>query len=162
MSSIFSVIGDSNIRNHVNKNSCRANPALKAAQTLSCGNMSILPATLEKVRPESNACILACLTNFLTDADGPPTVSLRVGPVLQVTPLHHYLISFIQDVLLSLVHDHFGFEFAVSFQIGSLFFKTDFCQSIHCFMGIPCLKQPYSLWFMIALTLSSLVSFQFG
>ena len=84
MSSIFSVIGDSNIRNHVNKNSCHANPALKAAQMLSCGSMSILPATLEKVRSESNACILACMTNFLTNVDGPPTVSLRVGPVLQV------------------------------------------------------------------------------
>ena len=100
MSSIFSVIGDSNIRNHVNKNSCRANPALKAAQTLSCGNMSILPATLEKVRPESNACILACLTNFLTDADGPPTVSLRVGPVLQVPPLLYYLISLISGRII--------------------------------------------------------------
>ena len=84
MSAIFSVIGDSNIRNHINKNSCRANPALKAAQTLSCGNMSILPATLAKVRSESTACILSCVTNFLTDVQGPPTVSLRVDPVLQV------------------------------------------------------------------------------
>ena len=84
MSAIFSVIGDSNIRNHINKNSCRANPVLKAAQTLSCGNMSILPATLAKVRSESTACILSCVTNFLTDVQGPPTVSLRVDPVLQV------------------------------------------------------------------------------
>ena len=89
MSAIFSVIGDSNIRNHVNRNSCRANPALKAAQMLSCGSLSIFPATLEKVRPESTACILACLTNFLTDADGPQTVSLRVDPVLQVGIIAH-------------------------------------------------------------------------
>ena len=84
MSRIFSVVGDSNIRNHVNKNSCRANPALKAAQTLSCGSLSIFTATLEKVRQESTACIVSCITNLLTDADGPPTLSLRVNPVLQV------------------------------------------------------------------------------
>ena len=85
MSRIFSVVGDSNIRNHVNKNSCRANPALKAAQTLSCGSLSIFTGTLEKVRSESTACIIACVTNFLTDVEGPPTVSLRVDPVLQVS-----------------------------------------------------------------------------
>ena len=84
MSPIFSVIGDSNLRNHVNKNSCRANPAVKAAQTMSCGSLSIFLATLEKVRPESTACIISCVSNFLTDAEGPPTVSLRVDPVLQV------------------------------------------------------------------------------
>ena len=83
MSPIFSLIGDSNIRNHVNKNSIRANPGLKAAQVLSCGNFSIFPATLEKVRSSSTACIIACVTNFICDAEGPPTVSLRVDPVLQ-------------------------------------------------------------------------------
>ena len=89
MSRIFSVVGDSNIRNHVNRNSCRANPALKAAQTLSCGSLSIFVGVLEKVRSESTACIIACVTNFLTDVDGPPTVSLRVHPVLQVRPGLH-------------------------------------------------------------------------
>ena len=83
MSQIFTVVGDSNIRNHVNKNSIRANPSLKAAQILSCGNFSIFPATLEKVRPTSNVVIIACVSNFLSDAQGPPTVSLRVDPVLQ-------------------------------------------------------------------------------
>ena len=83
MSQIFTVIGDSNIRNHVNKNSIRANPSLKDAQVLSCGNFSIFPATLEKVRPKSTVVIVACVSNFLSDAQGPPTVSLRVDPVLQ-------------------------------------------------------------------------------
>ena len=83
MAPIFSLIGDMNIRQHVNKNSCRANPSLKSAQTLSCGNMSIFTATLEKVRSESTACIVACLTNFLSDAEGSSTVSNRVDPVLQ-------------------------------------------------------------------------------
>ena len=83
MSPIFTLIGDSNIKNHVNKNSIRANPALKAAQVLSCGNFSIFSATLEKVRSSSTSCIIACVTNFITGAQGPSTVSLRVDPALQ-------------------------------------------------------------------------------
>ena len=80
---VFSLIGDSNVRNHVNKNSCRANPALKGAQVLSCGNASIFVPTLEKVRETSTACIIACVTNILCDADGPTSVQSRVDPVLQ-------------------------------------------------------------------------------
>ena len=79
---VFSLIGDSNVRNHVNKNSCRANPALKGAQVLSCGNASIFVPTLEKVRETSTACIIACVTNILCDADGPTSVQSRVDPVL--------------------------------------------------------------------------------
>ena len=83
MSPIFSLIGDSNIKSHVNKNSIRANPALKASQILTCGSFSIFSATLEKIRPESTSCIIACVTNFISSAQGPTTVSLRVDPVLQ-------------------------------------------------------------------------------
>lgn len=83
MSPIFTLIGDSNIRNHVNKNSLRANPALKSAQVLSCGSFAIFAPTLEKVRSTSTACIISCVTNFICDVEGPPTVSLRVDPPLQ-------------------------------------------------------------------------------
>lgn len=83
MSPIFSLIGDSNIQRHVNKNSIRANPALKAAQMLTCGSPVIFAATLEKVRQSSTACIVSCVTNFITDCEGPSTLSLRVDPVLQ-------------------------------------------------------------------------------
>ena len=51
MSPIFTLIGDSNIHNYVNKNSLLANPALKAVQVLSCGSFTIFAATLEKPRP---------------------------------------------------------------------------------------------------------------
>ena len=99
MSQIFTVVGDSNIRNHVNKNSIRANPSLKAAQVLSCGNFSIFPATLEKVRSTSNVVIVACVSNFLSDAQGPPTVSLRVDPVLQdFRSALHEVCSALRDV----------------------------------------------------------------
>ena len=83
MSPIFSLIGDANLLRHINKNSCRANPSLKSAQMLTCGSSSIFTASLEKVRETSTACIVACVTSFLTDAEGPSTLSLRVDPVLQ-------------------------------------------------------------------------------
>ena len=79
----FSILGDSNVHPHVNKTSCRANPQLKSAQVLQCGNLAIFPESLGKIRPESSMVIIACLTNFLTSVDGPSVVSQRVEPVIQ-------------------------------------------------------------------------------
>ena len=80
---IFSLLGDSNIRDHVNKNSIRANAALKSAQVLSCGHKGIFRETLAKVRAETSVCIVACVTNFLSSCEGSQTVSLRTEAVLQ-------------------------------------------------------------------------------
>ena len=80
---VFTLIGDSNVRNHVNKNSCRANPALKSAQVLSCGNAEVLISTLDKVRSSSTVCIMACVSNVLCDAEGPASIQSRVDPVLK-------------------------------------------------------------------------------
>ena len=80
---VFSLLGDSNIRQHVNKNSIRANAALKSAQVLTCGHKEIFVESLSKVRAESNVCIISCLSNFIASSDGPSTVSLRINPVLQ-------------------------------------------------------------------------------
>ena len=80
---VFSLLGDSNIRQHVTKTNCRANPMLKGAQVLPCGHMGIFSASLTSVRPESTVVIISCLSNFLASAQGPTTVSHRVSPVLQ-------------------------------------------------------------------------------
>ena len=80
---VFSVIGDSNVHPHVNKTSCRANPQLKAAQILKCGTMERFHDVLSSVREMSSICIVACLTNFVSSASGPATISHRVDPVLQ-------------------------------------------------------------------------------
>ena len=56
---VFSLLGDSNIHRHVNKNSLRASPALQAAQILQCGHQGIFTDVLAKVRAESSACIVA-------------------------------------------------------------------------------------------------------
>ena len=79
----FALLGDSNVHPHINKTSCRANPNLKGAQVLRCGHIGTFSGTLEKVRPDVNVCIVACITNFLTSAEGPSAISQRVDPVLQ-------------------------------------------------------------------------------
>ena len=79
----YALLGDSNIQRHINKTSCRATPDLKSAQVLPCGHVGIFAESLAKVKPSVTVCILSCLTNFLTNADGPPPVSHRIEPVLQ-------------------------------------------------------------------------------
>ena len=79
----FALLGDSNVTPHINKTSCRAHPSLKSAQVLACGHLGIFSGTLEKVRQDINVCIIACITNFLSAADGPPNITQRVDPVLQ-------------------------------------------------------------------------------
>ena len=79
----FSIVGDSNVRNYINKNSLRANPFLKAAQVLLCGHIGIFSETLAKIRQDSNCVIVSCVTNFLTSCEGPSAVGQRVEPVLQ-------------------------------------------------------------------------------
>ena len=101
---VFSLLGDSNVHPHINKTSCRAHSSLKGAQVLTCGHLGIFSGTLEKIKADADACIVACLTNFLTGAEGHSTVSHRVDPVLQqfretlvefctAFPTRHFLIS---------------------------------------------------------------------
>ena len=100
----FALIGDSNIHRHVNKTSSRAHPSLQTAQIIPCGHLGIFSESLQKLKPEVNVCVVACLTNFLSDADGPQTISHRIDPVLQqirdmllefctTNPARSYLIS---------------------------------------------------------------------
>ena len=79
----FALLGDSNIQRHINKTSCRATPDLKTAQVIPCGHLGIFSEALMKVKSEVTFCIISCLTNFLTGAEGPPPVSHLIEPVLQ-------------------------------------------------------------------------------
>ena len=88
----FALLGDSNIQRHINKTSVRAHPDLKKAQVLPCGHMDIFAETLGKVKPDATVCIVSCLTNFLTSAEGSTTVSHRIDPVLKV--MHSALTEF--------------------------------------------------------------------
>ena len=90
---VFSLLGDSNVRRHITKTTCRASPAVKGAQVISCGALEIFAESLRSVRAESNTVILSCVTNFITStADGPSmAVSQRVEPVLQ--DVHEELVA---------------------------------------------------------------------
>lgn len=89
---VFSIVGDSNIRRfniQVNKRAC---PDLSRAQVLTVSKLQLFSDVLNEVRPESNVCVISCLTNFLCDAvPGPTTVSARVEPVLE--SFRKYLLS---------------------------------------------------------------------
>ena len=100
----FCLVGDSNVRNNVNKTNCRAHPNMRAAQVLICTSFEVFCETLRQVKTVSDVCVASCLTNFLASATGPVTVSHRVEPVLQEirgvlleicfdNPNRHYLIS---------------------------------------------------------------------
>ena len=78
----FTVIGDSNVQRHFSLVNARACPSVSSSQLLQCGRLPVFSDALSKIRPESNVCIVSCLTNFLASAEGASTVSLRVEPVL--------------------------------------------------------------------------------
>ena len=82
-SRVFTLLGDSNVRRYINKTSVRASQDIKSAQILSCGRLEIFKESLEKTRDDTDICIISCITNFLTDAEGPEVVSQRIDPVLQ-------------------------------------------------------------------------------
>ena len=102
---VHSLLGDSNIRRHINQTSRRASASIKAAQFISCGHLEIFADSLKSVREETNVCIISCLTNFIASVtEGPVSISERIEPVLQdalealfevceSNPTRHYLVS---------------------------------------------------------------------
>ena len=84
MARIFSVLGDSNVQRNMGGLSVRDRPLMASAQVIPCGRLEVLAEGLRQVRAESNVCVLSCVTNFITAAEGSTTsVSLRVEPVLR-------------------------------------------------------------------------------
>ena len=83
MSHKFSILGDSNIKRHMNPTNCRDRPLMSGAQTIPCGKVSLLAEALRSVRKESSVILLSCLTNFLTSSEAAgASLSLRIDPVL--------------------------------------------------------------------------------
>ena len=80
--SVFTLIGDSNVKTHMNPMNCRDRPLMSGAQVLTCGRLEVLAESLKQIRQESNVCLFSCVTNFLTRSEGSPTIVLRVEPVL--------------------------------------------------------------------------------
>ena len=83
LSRCFSLIGDSNVKRHMNPTNCRDRPLMSGCQVIPCMKMSTLAESLKSVRTESNVCIVACITNFLTGSTDSGVVSHRIVPILQ-------------------------------------------------------------------------------
>lgn len=84
MSLIFTVIGDSNVKKHMNATNRQGRPLLEASQVLLCTRREMFPQCLSKVRPETNVCVISCITNFLTDTEeSSSSVSVRVDPLIE-------------------------------------------------------------------------------
>ena len=82
MSRIFSLIGDSNIRRHMNSQNCQL-PQMAEAEVKTCGRIEVLAEVLRSVRSQTTVVVLSCLTNFLTSSEGTSaSAGLRVEPVL--------------------------------------------------------------------------------
>ena len=79
---VFSLIGDSNVKRHMNPTNCRDRPAMIEAQVIPCTKISVLQQSLRSVRDSSNVCILSCISNFLSDSDSSASsMALRLEPV---------------------------------------------------------------------------------
>ena len=81
---IFTVIGDSNVKRHLNPTNCRDRPLMMGSQLLPCTKAEVLAECLRSVRPESNVCLISCITNFLTSStEESATLGLRINPILE-------------------------------------------------------------------------------
>ena len=80
-----SIIGDSNVKRHMNSTNCRDRPTMLEAQVIQCGRLSTFAASLKSVRAESNVCVLSCVSNFVTSlpAQNSSSLSVVVEPVFQ-------------------------------------------------------------------------------
>ena len=85
---MFSVIGDSNVKNNMTPFNIRDRPGLSDAQVLSASSLEVLPDALRSVRVASNVLVLSCLTNYLTCTEDNASVSSRVYPVLSAFRQH--------------------------------------------------------------------------
>lgn len=79
---IFSIVGDSNVRRFLSSVNKRACPDLENAQILTCMKAPLLPEALSQVNADCEVVIVTCVTNFITDATGSSTISAKVEPVI--------------------------------------------------------------------------------
>lgn len=80
----FSVLGDSNLKRHMSPTATSGRPQMSSAKIILCGRMSTFGTSLSSISLESDACIIACLTNFLTSASGSiSSVSTCLRPVIK-------------------------------------------------------------------------------
>ena len=89
----FSLVGDSNVRRNLSSTNTRGRAPMSNAQFIPCGRLSTFSESLASVRSESDACIVSCVSNFLSNSiSRSQSTSLRVDTVL--TSFFDKLIDF--------------------------------------------------------------------
>ena len=80
----FTIVGDSNVRRHLlSSDNSRGREPMSSAQFIpGGGRLSVLSTSLSSVRSESDACVLACVTNLITGSIPASSLSLRVEPMI--------------------------------------------------------------------------------
>jgi len=81
---VFSIVGDSNVQRFANQVTQRACPDIAKAHIFSCGKLQLLPDALKEIHPDTTACILSCVSNFLCDTTpGSSSASVRVDSAIE-------------------------------------------------------------------------------
>lgn len=79
---MFSVIGDANITRNMTGLNVASREVMGNAQVLECLSMATIDQALNDVRPESEALIIACITEFLLCGGDCGTIYSSIDPVL--------------------------------------------------------------------------------
>ena len=80
--SLFSIIGDSNVRRNMTGLNVASRGSMKTAQVIDCASIVALDAALQEVRAESEVLILAAITEFLISGGYCGTIYATIDPVL--------------------------------------------------------------------------------
>ena len=81
-SRIFSVIGDANVKRNMTELNIASREVMKNAQVIDYLGVSPIDQALSDVRPESNICIVAALTEPLLANGDCGTINASVDPAL--------------------------------------------------------------------------------
>ena len=81
-SRMFSVIGDANITRNMTGLNMASREVMGNSQVLECVSMSAMDQALNDVRGESEALIVACITEFLLCGGDCGTIYSSIDPVL--------------------------------------------------------------------------------
>ena len=91
VSRIFTIVGDGNVRRNMTALNIASRSSMKTAQIVDHVGIPLEQA-LQVVKPESNVCIIASITDVLLSGGDCGTISSTIDPVL--SSLHAQITSF--------------------------------------------------------------------
>ena len=140
----YSLVGDSNVRRHLQADlASQGRPLVSNAQYIpSGGRLSVLSSALSSVRQESDACVVASITNVLTTSVEASSLSLRVDPLLK---------SFLSKVVdFAVLRPNLQvFVCPPMFRLTPIWYREGLSEIMIKFSSlVRALNKPANLWFM--------------